>query len=759
MNVRERTIFVQGLVDKCLQLITPLTGIELYSYQLEMADRIFFSLLMGDAEEITIEATRQGGKSEALADVICVALVILPKLGAMYPNDPVIKKFRPGVQIGCFAPIDDQADTIFGRVWDRISSPHAKAFLSDPEVADEAHLSGPAIRMDSGSLCRRQTAHAKAKIESKTYHLVVIDEAQEADSSKVRKSIHPMTTATAGSIVKVGTPTSYKSDFYEAILRNKRRGQTNGKRNHFSYDYRRASRENPYYDQSIKKEKSRLGEDSDEFRMCVAPWTRVLTADLRHVRADQVYPGMRLVGFDEERPGKGLHRRFRESVVEAASVVTRPTYELGLDDGTVITCSAEHRWLVTTAGRRTVWKATVDLVESDRIFKLTDMWEPEYTHDTGYLAAAFDGEGCLSQATTTGSLMLQFSQRENAMLGHVRGLLTKFGYSYWETVGGTNNDVVALHIAGGRVAIMRFLGEIRPNRLLPKFKPDMWGSIGRHDHKGQDFRHPTITRMTFLGDQEVVAFRTSTRTFVAEGLASHNSYALDWLLDRGMFITDDQMEELGDTSMQTVPYYTDSPIVIGVDVAARHDSTIATAVWVDWEHPDEFGLYNHRVLNWLELHGENWESQYRQICDFASNYYVMRMGVDAQGMGGPVAERLQVLLPGIEVMPLAMNPVDQSERWQHLMQLIQRGLIGWPAHSRTRRLKTWQRFTQQMVDVEKTYKGRYLLVGTPDNEKNAHDDYVDSLALACSLTKDFGQATEVEVWHSNPLMERGMRNS
>lgn len=496
---KSRIEFVQKLVDGCLQVLPELTGIKLYTYQLEMADRILFSLLYGDAEEITIEATRQGGKSEALADIAATAMVIFPKLAELYPNDSVIKKFTHGIQIGIFAPIDDQAETIFSRVYDRLTSLTAKAFLSDPEVNDEVNLSGNTITMRSGSVCRRQTAHAKAKIESKTYGLILIDEAQDSDANKVRKSIHPMAVATAGTIVKVGTPAAYKSDFYEAILRNKRRGTTNGKRNHFAYDYRRAAKENPYYAQSIKKEKARLGEDSDEFQM---------------------------------------------------------------------------------------------------------------------------------------------------------------------------------------------------------------------------------------------------------------SYNLRWMLDRGMFITEEQLDELGDKSMQIVPYYTDSPIVIGVDVAAVHDSTVVTALWVDWEHPDEFGLFNHRILNWLELHGENWESQYRQICEFVSHYYVMRVGVDAQGMGGPVAERLQVLMPNIEVVPLAMNPIDQSERWTHLMQLIQRGLIGWPAHSRTRRLRSYQRFVQQMADVEKTYKGKYLLVGAPVNEKNAHDDYIDSLALACSLTKEFGQNMEVEVWNTNPLLER-----
>ena len=39
------------------------------------------------------------------------------------------------------------------------------------------------------------------------------------------------------------------------------------------------------------------------------------------------------------------------------------------------------------------------------------------------------------------------------------------------------------------------------------------------------------------------------------------------------------------------------------------------------------------------------------------------------------------------------------------------------------------RFRQQMVDAEKVMKGQYLLIEAPD-EREAHDDYVDSLALA-----------------------------
>lgn len=126
-------------------------------------------------------------------------------------------------------------------------------------------------------------------------------------------------------------------------------------------------------------------------------------------------------------------------------------------------------------------------------------------------------------------------------------------------------------------------------------------------------------------------------------------------------------------------------------------------------------------------------------------------------MGEPVSERLAVLLPGVDIVPLPANPVDQSERWRHLMQLLQREKIRWPAGEATRRTKPFQRFVQQLTEVEKEYKGKYIVVEANPRDKNAHDDYVDSLALGCWMTHDFGQVHEVVEWTHNPLLERGIR--
>jgi hypothetical protein len=40
-----------------------------------------------------------------------------------------------------------------------------------------------------------------------------------------------------------------------------------------------------------------------------------------------------------------------------------------------------------------------------------------------------------------------------------------------------------------------------------------------------------------------------------------------------------------------------------------------------------------------------------------------------------------------------------------------------------------------MGDLEKVNRGPYMLAAAPD-ERNAFDDYPDSLAIACSLTID-----------------------
>lgn len=488
--------FVNRLVDKMMQFMVVLVGHDLHPYQKPLARRMMESVIIGDGEEITALAARQSGKSETVADTVATLMVLLPRLAKIYPD--LLGKFKDGIWVGLFAPTEGQAETLFGRTVSRLTSERAVEVLGDPEIDDTAQRIGGVTRQiklkNSGSTITMMTANPRAKIESKSFHLVVIDECQEADDFIVAKSISPMMAYYAGTMVKTGTPTTSKNNFYKSISLNKRRQTDRGKKqNHFQWDWKDVAKINPDYSKFIKKEMLRIGEDSDEFQM---------------------------------------------------------------------------------------------------------------------------------------------------------------------------------------------------------------------------------------------------------------SYNCKWLLERGMFVTSGIMDELGDTSQELVKVWHQTPVVVGIDPARKMDSTVVTVVWVDWDRPDEFGYFDHRILNWLELQGDDWEEQYFQIVNFLSNYDVLAIGVDANGVGDAVAQRLKILIPRAEVIPLTSSPSEQSSRFKHLQALIQRRSLAFPGHAKTRRLRIWKRFYQQMTDAEIQYKGPNFMVSAPD-ENYAHDDFVDSLAIACSLTKELTMPT-IEVMN-NPF--------
>lgn len=480
--------FVDQLIDKIIQFMDLLVGHPLHTYQMPFARRIIESVVIGDGEELTGLACRQSGKTETVANVVSTLMVLLPRLARLYPD--LLGKFANGLWVGMFAPVETQVETLFARTVDRLTSDRAVEILGDREIDDITARTPGVTRgimlKKSKSTLLMMTANPRAKIESKSFHLIIIDECQEADDFVVTKSISPMLAYYAGTMVKTGTPTTTKNNFYRAIQLNKRRQTGRGSRqNHFQWDWREVAKVNKNYEKHIRKEMLRIGEDSDEFQL---------------------------------------------------------------------------------------------------------------------------------------------------------------------------------------------------------------------------------------------------------------AYAVRWLLDRGMFVSANVLDELGDTSQEIVKSWFRTPVIVGVDPARKTDSTVVTVVWVDWDRPDEFGYYDHRVLNWLEIQGDDWEDQYFQIVNFLSAYDVLAVGVDANGVGDAVASRLRILLPRAEVVAVTSSPSEQSKRYKHLQALIQRRMIGWPAHAKTRRLRTWKRFRQQMEDVELNFKGPNIEVKAPD-EAHAHDDYVDSLAIACSMTADLTMPT------------------
>lgn len=269
---------------------------------------------------------------------------------------------------------------------------------------------------------------------------------------------------------------------------------------------------------------------------CVAPHTRVLTVDLEWVSAESLRIGDQVASFDEYGtpsipgvfPSRGATpRRWRTAHVTSVHRIERPCYDLTFEDGTTVRCSDEHRWLVQGSGMKCDWLTTRQLrcwhvttrtsgKSGSSVVKPLDVWETDMSREAGYLAGAYDGEGSIYQGAR--SSRVTFSQKPGAVLDEVVAQLEarKFTVSLTPSTNRVTNASISR-----RSEMLRLLGSIRPRRLLANFDMNRVGALQAGTAKVR------LIDKVFVGTQTVIALGTSTHTFFAEGLASHNSQYVD----------------------------------------------------------------------------------------------------------------------------------------------------------------------------------------------------------------------------------------
>lgn len=265
-------ISTTDLVNRIYNFCEAYSGRVMYSYQTQFSKRIIRSVLENDGAEITALFSRQSGKTETIAITVGGLMIILPQLAnmPMFLNDPRLQMFKDGFWVGIFAPSQRQSQITYRRMKSRLQCKESLAVLNDPDFRLEFSTSnGQTCALSNGSFVTAISASDGSQIEGESFKFIICEEAQDISNYKIRKSIHPMGAAYNATICKIGTATTFKGDFYEAIQRNKK-DYEDGKlriRNHFEYNYKVVMKYNPRYAKYIAREKRSLGENSDEFRM------------------------------------------------------------------------------------------------------------------------------------------------------------------------------------------------------------------------------------------------------------------------------------------------------------------------------------------------------------------------------------------------------------------------------------------------------------------------------------------------------------
>ena len=252
---------------------------------------------------------------------------------------------------------------------------------------------------------------------------------------------------------------------------------------------------------------------------CLTPDHKILTADLRYIPLGEVKVGQEIVSFDEETK-ENSHRRFKTGRVTAHKTEKDKVFKVTLSNGKVFKVTDDHLWLVKT-GSTYLWKETNRLRKGTRVVKALDEWETCEDYDSGWLAGVYDGEGSYTTRSSGNSICCQLavSQNEGEVLTKIKEILCNRLQLGVTTSKATTRNCVGLRVKGGIPSIAKFLGTIRPVRLLPKFKPEHLGRLSTTSSE-----NPFVEKVEFLGEMEIVRIAVDAKTMIVEGYAHHNCY-------------------------------------------------------------------------------------------------------------------------------------------------------------------------------------------------------------------------------------------
>jgi hypothetical protein len=258
------------------------------------------------------------------------------------------------------------------------------------------------------------------------------------------------------------------------------------------------------------------------------------------------------------------------------------------------------------------------------------------------------------------------------------------------------------------------------------------------------------------------------------------SYRLHWLLERGMFIAPEMIEECGIVKRVksrvkikgkyhhfVKPHgvansdYTTENQVASIDFGREDSSTVITIGRVWWNNPivvsGEDRFHTH-IMNWKELSGDDHEAQYPQILSFLNNFRLGILIVDATGKGDPIYSRLandvgidRTREKGdiVRVLPFIFSEQSKHRGYTIFQQELRAKRFTYPAGEKVRVKRKWREWMRQMMDLEKSWRGKYMHVEAPRKRKGvesdaARDDYPDSAMMLCWAVNMLN-AYEVEV--------------
>lgn len=242
-----------------------------------------------EAAVLNFEYTRQSGKTTTVVHIVEVIMLFVTKL------------FKIPIEIGIFAPQKEQANTDFKRLKNAFARSKQDLMIVDHDANKKAKEESNAktITLGNGSSCYIFPVTLTSKPESKTLHVIIIEEAQDINDRIVNEDILPMGASTNAVVLKVGTAGDTTCDFYWDIQK--------GRAYVMTYPEIAADRRRMYemtgdarhliYEQRVKKTIERYGLASPEVQK---PYFNVWQIEAgMYIVADELFKGRITQNYDD----------------------------------------------------------------------------------------------------------------------------------------------------------------------------------------------------------------------------------------------------------------------------------------------------------------------------------------------------------------------------------------------------------------------------------------------------------------------------
>jgi hypothetical protein len=651
------------------------------------------------------------GKSETVSMVSAGLMVILPKLAnmPMFADDPRLQMFKRGVMIGIFAPSQRQAQTTYGKIRNKVEGQRGLEILSDPDFKIGFSTSnGTTVALTNGSFVTAISASDGANIEGESFQIIICEECLVKGS----KISTPKGLVNVED-VKVGDNVlSYNHDLkiieHKKVLRS-------------------------FNQQLYERKIVTITLSNGETLKCTDNH-KIFLNNEGYFRADLAKCGDFMLSYN-------FFRLRKKQISQTSSTLYARKYDVQDTNNRRVKkmcnlwkrfCTLQKHFLSLFKGvqeRTTENILQTGILRSEKVF-ITGVSIEEHENITVYDLTVEDNHNFFSDSVLVHNCQdisdFKIQKSISPMGAAYNATFIKIGTA--STKKGDFYHSIQRNKKDFEDKVIRVKNHFEYNYLI----------VSKYNEKYRKYVEQEKRRLGEKSD----AFRLS--------------YCLEWILQRGMFIDIADFEANNvNPDYDIVPYDKTATHVVGIDVGGGSDSTVVTVTEVDWKMPvvlesrtDEetgeevfYQCYNTYVKAWKEISNTpNFEEQYTEIMHFLSNYKIARVVIDTTKERA-LADRINANT-AYEVVQYVFSSKSKSDLYKNFEREVNSGRVNIPGGEETKKTGEYNRCLAQLQDLEKSWRGSYMVVAHPPT-KEGRDDYPDSMALSILGCMNKGFVNEI----------------